>query len=118
MRLLSGDQCLQVWASKWNDRAWLSRRARGVPEDKLFMACLLQQVRRDWDQAAPDSMQHCVEFRVPAQIPVIGRTRSCATVLTTLNTTRTAPACPSAMCPSLQYPCTRRHACGSVTTLT
>lgn len=34
-----------VWASKWGDRAWLSRRARGVPDDQLFMACLLQQVR-------------------------------------------------------------------------
>ncbi|GAB4821271.1 hypothetical protein N2152v2_008317 [Parachlorella kessleri] len=34
----------RVWASKWNDRAWLSRRAQGVPEGDLFMAVLLQQV--------------------------------------------------------------------------
>jgi alpha-glucan,water dikinase len=33
-----------VWASKWNDRAWLSRRALGVPEADLFMSVLLQQV--------------------------------------------------------------------------
>ena len=38
------DPRLQVWASKWNDRAWLSRRARGVAEGDLFMSCLLQQV--------------------------------------------------------------------------
>jgi hypothetical protein len=35
----------RVWASKWNDRAWLSRRAYGVPDDDLFMSVLLQQVR-------------------------------------------------------------------------
>jgi Pyruvate phosphate dikinase, AMP/ATP-binding domain len=35
----------QVWASKWNDRAWLSRRARGVPDSALYMAALIQQVR-------------------------------------------------------------------------
>lgn len=35
---------MQVWASKWNDRAWLSRRAQGVPEADLYMAVLLQQV--------------------------------------------------------------------------
>ncbi|PRW45423.1 Carbohydrate-Binding Module Family 45 [Chlorella sorokiniana] len=34
----------QVWASKWNDRAWLSRRAQGVPDADLYMAVLLQQV--------------------------------------------------------------------------
>ncbi|KAK9862996.1 hypothetical protein WJX84_004122 [Apatococcus fuscideae] len=34
----------QVWASKWNDRAWLGRQAAGLAEDDLFMACLLQQV--------------------------------------------------------------------------
>lgn len=39
--------CLQVWASKWNDRAWLSRKARGVADSDLFMACLLQQVCLD-----------------------------------------------------------------------
>lgn len=33
-----------VWASKWTERAWLSRRARGVAEGDLYMACLLQQV--------------------------------------------------------------------------
>jgi hypothetical protein len=35
---------LQVWASKWNDRAWLGRRAAGVPDDQLRMGVLLQQV--------------------------------------------------------------------------
>ncbi|KAK9807043.1 hypothetical protein WJX72_011773 [[Myrmecia] bisecta] len=34
----------QVWASKWNDRAWLSRAANGVADDDLYMACLLQEV--------------------------------------------------------------------------
>ena len=34
----------QVWASKWSERAWLSRRARGVKEADLYMAVLLQQV--------------------------------------------------------------------------
>jgi alpha-glucan,water dikinase len=34
----------RVWASKWNDRAYLSRRARGVPHDSLRMAVLVQQV--------------------------------------------------------------------------
>ena len=34
----------RVWASKWNDRAYLSRRARGVPHDGLLMAVLIQQV--------------------------------------------------------------------------
>ena len=33
-----------MWASKWNDRACLSRKARGVADSDLFMACLLQQV--------------------------------------------------------------------------
>lgn len=33
-----------VWASKWNERAWLSRRARGMSESSLKMAVLLQQV--------------------------------------------------------------------------
>lgn len=37
-------QPAQVWASKWNDRAWLSRRAVGVAEQELFMGVLLQQV--------------------------------------------------------------------------
>lgn len=34
----------KVWASKWGDRAWLSRRACGVAEEDLVMACLVQQV--------------------------------------------------------------------------
>lgn len=34
-----------VWASKWNDRAWLSRKARGIKDADLKMAVLLQQVR-------------------------------------------------------------------------
>jgi len=34
----------RVWASQWNDRAYLSRRARGVPHDTLRMAVLIQQV--------------------------------------------------------------------------
>jgi alpha-glucan,water dikinase len=33
-----------VWASKWNDRAYLSRRARGVAQDSLIMAVLIQEV--------------------------------------------------------------------------
>jgi alpha-glucan,water dikinase len=34
----------RVWASKWNERAYLSRRARGVPHDGLRMAVLIQDV--------------------------------------------------------------------------
>ncbi|MCL5096116.1 MAG: hypothetical protein M1608_01005 [Candidatus Omnitrophica bacterium] len=34
----------QVWASKWNDRAYLSRRARGIPYEALYMAVLVQEV--------------------------------------------------------------------------
>jgi alpha-glucan,water dikinase len=34
----------QVWASKWNDRAFLSRQRMGVPHDRLFMSVLVQQV--------------------------------------------------------------------------
>lgn len=33
-----------VWASKWSDRAWLSRKAVGVPDHDLFMSVLLQRV--------------------------------------------------------------------------
>jgi len=33
-----------VWASKWGARAWLSRRATGVPDAALSMAVLLQEV--------------------------------------------------------------------------
>ena len=36
-----------VWSSKWNDRAWLSRRALGVQEQELAVSVLLQQVRTD-----------------------------------------------------------------------
>ncbi len=34
----------RVWASKWNERAFLSRRALGIPHADLQMACLIQQV--------------------------------------------------------------------------
>jgi alpha-glucan, water dikinase len=34
----------RVWASKWNERAYLSRRARGVSHANLHMAVLIQQV--------------------------------------------------------------------------
>jgi alpha-glucan,water dikinase len=34
----------RVWAAKWNDRAYLSRRARGVLHADLFMSVLIQQV--------------------------------------------------------------------------
>jgi alpha-glucan,water dikinase len=34
----------RVWASKWNERAYLSRRARRIPHDSLRMAVLVQQV--------------------------------------------------------------------------
>ena len=34
-----------VWASKWGDRAWLSRAARGVEEGDLSMSVLIQQAR-------------------------------------------------------------------------
>src|SRR5262249_37199836 len=34
----------RVWASKWNERAYLSRRARGIPHDALAMAVLIQEV--------------------------------------------------------------------------
>jgi alpha-glucan,water dikinase len=33
-----------VWASKWTDRAWLSRRARRVSEPALSMSVLVQRV--------------------------------------------------------------------------
>jgi alpha-glucan,water dikinase len=38
------DAIRRVWASKWNERAYLSRRARGVPHESLRMAVLVQQV--------------------------------------------------------------------------
>ncbi len=34
----------QVWASKWNDRAFLSRKKLGISHDQLFMAVLIQSV--------------------------------------------------------------------------
>ena len=34
----------EVWASKWNDRAFLSRQRLGVPHADLSMAVLIQQV--------------------------------------------------------------------------
>jgi alpha-glucan,water dikinase len=34
----------RVWASKWNERAYVSRRSRGIPHEGLFMAVLIQQV--------------------------------------------------------------------------
>jgi len=34
----------QVWASKWNDRAYFSRQARGFPHESIFMAVLIQEV--------------------------------------------------------------------------
>lgn len=34
----------RVWASKWNERAYLSRKARGISHNDLFMAVLIQQV--------------------------------------------------------------------------
>src|SRR5262249_12302338 len=34
----------RVWASKWNERAYFSRRDRGTPHDSLRMAVLVQQV--------------------------------------------------------------------------
>lgn len=35
---------LRVWASKWNERAYLSRRARGLSHESLHMAVLIQEV--------------------------------------------------------------------------
>ncbi len=38
-------RCIKsVWASKWNERAYLSREARGIPHEDLFMAVLVQEV--------------------------------------------------------------------------
>ena len=34
----------QVWASKWNERAFLSRKRMGIPHADLCMAVLIQQV--------------------------------------------------------------------------
>jgi alpha-glucan, water dikinase len=38
------DRIKRVWASKWNERAYLSRLAYGIPHEDLFMAVLIQQV--------------------------------------------------------------------------
>jgi len=35
---------VRVWASKWNDRAVLSRRSRQIPHDAVRMAVLIQEV--------------------------------------------------------------------------
>jgi len=34
----------QVWASSWNDRAWLSRKSMGIPQTSFHMSVLLQQI--------------------------------------------------------------------------
>ncbi len=34
----------KVWASKWNERAYLSRRARNMRHEDIFMAVLIQEV--------------------------------------------------------------------------
>ncbi|UCH81050.1 MAG: hypothetical protein JSW20_00165 [Nitrospiraceae bacterium] len=34
----------RVWASKWNERAFISRRKQGIADDDLYMAVLVQQV--------------------------------------------------------------------------
>jgi alpha-glucan,water dikinase len=34
----------RVWGSKWNDRAFYSRKAQGIPHENLFMAVLVQEV--------------------------------------------------------------------------
>ncbi len=34
----------RVWASKWNDRAYFSRKANGIDDDELFMSVLIQEV--------------------------------------------------------------------------
>ena len=34
----------RVWASKWNERAYLSRKAWGIPDNDIFLAVLIQEV--------------------------------------------------------------------------
>ncbi len=34
----------RVWASKWNERACLSRKAMGIPHSRLLMAVLVQEI--------------------------------------------------------------------------
>ena len=41
---LAAARIKQVWASKWNDRAYFSRQARGFPHDAVQMAVLIQEV--------------------------------------------------------------------------
>jgi alpha-glucan, water dikinase len=41
---LAWSRIKQVWASKWNDRAVLSRRKIGMPQQSLVMAVLIQEV--------------------------------------------------------------------------
>jgi alpha-glucan,water dikinase len=41
---LAATRIKQVWASKWNDRAYFSRQARGFPHDAVQMAVLIQEV--------------------------------------------------------------------------
>lgn len=37
-------KCIRlVWASKWNDRAYLSRKSNGTPHEDLYMAVLVQK---------------------------------------------------------------------------
>jgi alpha-glucan,water dikinase len=38
------ERITHVWASKWNERAYLSRKSMGIPHGDLFMAVLIQQV--------------------------------------------------------------------------
>ena len=40
----AAERIKQVWASKWNDRAYFSRQARGFPHESIFMAVLIQEV--------------------------------------------------------------------------
>lgn len=38
-------ECIKaVWASKWNDRAYWNRKARGIPHEKLLMGVLIQEL--------------------------------------------------------------------------
>jgi len=40
----ASERIKQVWASKWNDRAYFSRQARKFPHDAVQMAVLIQEV--------------------------------------------------------------------------
>lgn len=38
-------ECInRVWASKWNERAYISRKTNQIPDESLFMAVLIQEV--------------------------------------------------------------------------